>query len=669
MLRPFGVFAIVRILSHISKSLLQVPEVSEEFVLSVEQLNLDSCLSLGPLGTADVSSVSALHQSHNVWKLLFSLFFEIEQRGWVSNEDLGLSHSVLLRVDLVVVQQSLSTALGVSLPLGPGFLAEHLVSPHESLIGGSERKTSTPDSDVFDQTKVSNLVSDSLLIKNSRLLVVVWFDTPDVVWFTRQKFFHQSLQSILELNSSCDGSFLRIEVRRREQSEDQGVVACQHCVNKVNVESVFVLIEEAIHTVGNISCIVLQPEGSVWNLSVLSRLVRFKVSVLSKVVDASVQEGCISRIGQQAALVQQTDDTHFSFNKFTNDLVVEVVNLLPFDSFSFVFFLFALQGELNEQLLKLFVTQVDGELLKAVVIKDFETVNVENTHNQLLSWSLAGQSVVDLLDNPVEKSLVHGFSKSVSGEHGLLRIQWNINHTHSLSNTSGNGSSNQSSSEDLWVTAKLGSSHLKYIFIVHFDFAKTSSFRDGNVTQVQDSSEQLQHVRLVFLGESKSIKSFQNNLEVCLVVDGINLDTITVAEVVVLAWVVLKLHVGKLLWSASRKHLIEDVEGSLSLSSINHSGLFQQIVCDFASNRRTIFLKLNLHVLSESTGVVISYGFGISKGFKDRIRIDELTLHSINVLATFGHSSNVLHENFGGFCLSSTGFTTDNNTLIFLMLQ
>ena len=45
----------------------------------------------------------------------------------------------------------------------------------------------------------------------------------------------------------------------------------------------------------------------------------------------------------------------------------------PLDLLAYILFLFRLQGELNEDLLKLFVDIVDTKLLEAVVLEDLET--------------------------------------------------------------------------------------------------------------------------------------------------------------------------------------------------------------------------------------------------------------------------------------------------------
>ena len=59
------------------------------------------------------------------------------------------------------------------------------------------------------------------------------------------------------------------------------------------------------------------------------------------------------------------DADGFGLDQVTDDLVVEVVDVLPLDAFPQVLLLLRLQGQLDEELLELLVTEVDAELLKA----------------------------------------------------------------------------------------------------------------------------------------------------------------------------------------------------------------------------------------------------------------------------------------------------------------
>lgn len=61
--------------------------------------------------------------------------------------------------------------------------------------------------------------------------------------------------------------------------------------------------------------------------------------------------------------------TNFALDKFTDDLVVEVVYGCPLYALANVLLLFCLQCQLNKDLLKLLVHKVDTELLKPVFLR------------------------------------------------------------------------------------------------------------------------------------------------------------------------------------------------------------------------------------------------------------------------------------------------------------
>jgi hypothetical protein len=66
-----------------------------------------------------------------------------------------------------------------------------------------------------------------------------------------------------------------------------------------------------------------------------------------------------------------------------------------------------------EELLKLLVGKVDAQLLKAVVLKDFESCNIQHTNE--VCFSVSSQNTVQLLHDPQESALVdclaHGISR------------------------------------------------------------------------------------------------------------------------------------------------------------------------------------------------------------------------------------------------------------------
>ena len=62
--------------------------------------------------------------------------------------------------------------------------------------------------------------------------------------------------------------------------------------------------------------------------------------------------------------------------RFDNHLIVEVLHVDPLNPLPLILLLLLLQHELDEQLLQFLVAVVDAELLKAVVVKHLENIDV-----------------------------------------------------------------------------------------------------------------------------------------------------------------------------------------------------------------------------------------------------------------------------------------------------
>lgn len=54
----------------------------------------------------------------------------------------------------------------------------------------------------------------------------------------------------------------------------------------------------------------------------------------------------------------------FLLDQVTDDFVVKIFNVFPFNALPPIFLLLRLQCQLNEELLKLFIAEVDAELFK-----------------------------------------------------------------------------------------------------------------------------------------------------------------------------------------------------------------------------------------------------------------------------------------------------------------
>ena len=73
-----------------------------------------------------------------------------------------------------------------------------------------------------------------------------------------------------------------------------------------------------------------------------------------------------------------------------------------------------------EELLKLLIDKVDGDLLEAVVLEDLEAGDVEDSTEVGFLQAGIDEGVVALLDQPLEETVKDGTSNTTDSSRGLL---------------------------------------------------------------------------------------------------------------------------------------------------------------------------------------------------------------------------------------------------------
>ena len=82
------------------------------------------------------------------------------------------------------------------------------------------------------------------------------------------------------------------------------------------------------------------------------------------------------------------------------------VDIGPVNALSDVFFLFKHKHVLVEELLKLFIAEVDTDLFKAIVVKDLKTSNVKTTNVVNLLHGGINDGLITFVNNETEDKLV-----------------------------------------------------------------------------------------------------------------------------------------------------------------------------------------------------------------------------------------------------------------------
>jgi hypothetical protein len=233
------------------------------------------------------------------------------------------------------------------------------------------------------------------------------------------------VDTYFELNGCSGRALLRLCLWREELGKELIFALLQHHL-QVNEQSVGVLVEEASDVVVDITGIMHDSEAVLALLDIGD----LEVLVTSTVLVQLVEQCLVAGIGEDTFFVQKREDATalnqtslalitnnsecdtYSLNQFDARLVVEVLDRLPWNTFSDVLFLFGLECQFNEDLLQFLVHVVDAKLFKAVLLEDFKAVNVQDT-NVVLGGRIE-DVLVDAHDNVIEQATVHVLGECIT---------------------------------------------------------------------------------------------------------------------------------------------------------------------------------------------------------------------------------------------------------------
>jgi len=437
----------------------------------------------------------------------FTHFLEGEHSLGLTDEKLCLTLCIwiLARLGRRLLEDGLddqfSTFLKAATPFGPSLRAAHTETIEELIISLTEGITSTTDASVLQKTQILHLVHNTAAIKVHGTLSIVGLDATDVVHLALGKLVHQLLDGLLDLETSSSGTLLITLTNRDasfgEERDKNTVVGGTAEITVIVVESITVLIAHTISRVLHITGVVLDDEGTFAQL-------RDKVCVLTVSVGSLGKELLIRTHRHSAHIIKDTEETSrtgMTLNKITANLIVKVIDILPRDALGLVFFLLSLQGELDENLLKLLVHVVDAKLLKTVLAKDLETVDIENVEADMALALCPTHSLVDALDGPVEQAAVHGLCECITSNHGRIhRVDSSISADTSTaaSGTSGDGVVSKHLSEGASIDTEEVGSKVDSVHISDGGLILGVGL-EGHVTDGKDSSDDTPYLQLLLL--------------------------------------------------------------------------------------------------------------------------------------------------------------------------
>merc|ERR1719167_539288 len=289
-----------------------------------------------------------------------------------------------------------------------------------------------------------------------------------------------------------------------------------HQLNSV-VEGILVLLKPGSQDVRDSGGVVNNSKMCTW---VGLRAGLLEVPALAKQVLVKLgSESQISGLGEERLLLKNGQETHGLLKH--GDALLQIhaeVNIGPLNTFPDVFFLLQDKHVLVEELLELLITEVDTDLLEAIVVEDLKASNVQATDVLDLLHGGANQGVVTLLNNESEDQLIdltaNTSNRAASARASLtlgdpLSTDLQLGLTEVGDHPLGINTAN--------VCHLLGVGlilDLSLLFLAHWDEVL------GEVAHVHDDSSELVDVVLLLSSESKDVVGLISEHHVFLVING-----------------------------------------------------------------------------------------------------------------------------------------------------
>mmetsp|Transcript_5177 Transcript_5177/g.15831 ORF Transcript_5177/g.15831 Transcript_5177/m.15831 type:complete len:671 (-) Transcript_5177:136-2148(-) len=487
--------------------------------------------------------------------------------------------------------------------------------------------------------------------------LLVRLDTANVVGSALAECLGELGDAVLDLEAGCGRALLGVGHVLGKERAHQIAAAQLTELNQIVEEGVLVLVAEADRVVGHVTGVVLDGEValSLWH----------EMVVAAQHLTALGVELVIAGFGEVDHVVEEGEHSGraLALDEIAADLVVEELDRLPLDLLASVLVLLLLQGEVDEDLLQLLVNVVDTQLLKAVVLKDLETVDVQHTHGGEVLL-LCEQVVVDATHNVVEQTAVERLGERVTTVGRIVRVQRH-RVDRSTGAATGDGARGQRSQCSRLVDLEDVAELLERVRILHHGLI------GGVVLELHVAHEEDGHHDLpdrCLLGErhAHGVHGFERFAVLLAVVLVRHVEAVTLREI--------PEHVrGEATLQTERlhqrlvhalHHLVEDMKVALTVLLIHDAALLQQVVGDLATLRVTATIEEDLHVLAETRRVVVADRFRVTESLQQRVTLQNGVLHGRHIGAGAGDARNVLHDGLGGLGLAGTGLTRDDHALI-----
>merc|ERR1711963_733535 len=549
-----------------------------------------------------------------------------------AEEDLGVSQPELLLVHLDDVHHGSSGGL-VVLGLGHSSGGEDVVASLEFGVQHLVGETLPTDGDTGQHTVTLVLVHDQVGLHTSGLLVSVGHNATDEVRLGLVEGGHQVVQLTLEVGGDSLAAALLLPVLIlgslkglsgvvSEALDGHGVASVLDHLDDGVIERILVLLQPSSQVVGDGGGVV---NDSKMCVRVGSGVGLGEVGPLAQQVGVELlAEGLVSGLGEERLLLKHGEETHGLLkHEDAGPQVHAEVNIGPVKTLLDVLLL--LEGEHVgvEELLQLLVDVVDTDLLEAVVVEDLEASNIQDTDVLDLLHGGVDKSLVTLLNDNPEGSLVDGTSDTGHrvggiGTGGALADPLGTDLQLGLAEVG---------DHPLAVNCEEGGDLLGDGVVLDLSLLLLTHWHEvlGHVAHVHHGSGVPVHVVLLGLREAESHEGLVSELHVLLVVNGGD-SQLALGDVPVVQDVVgqqtLLLEVG----DSVGHDVVEGVVATLERLLVSQTRLLQQIDDHVSSGQLAGGVEVDTDEFTESGGVVVPHSLGVTPGLKDRVGGNNLLL-------------------------------------------
>merc|ERR1719310_1419859 len=445
-------------------------------------------------------------------------------------------------------------------------------------------------------------------------------------------------------------------------------------LNNAVIDRVLVLLKPVGDIVGHNTSIVRQGK-----VSILVSL-RLRLQEDRQLAKGSLQlllKGLVSSLREERLLLKNGPDTHGLLKHDDGSGKIHTkVHHLPVNTLLDVLLLLHNEHVVVEELLQLLVDKVDGDLLKAVVLENLKTGNIEHSTEVGLLEGGVNEGVITLDDEPLEETVKDSSGDTTHSTSGLL-AGLTLGHPlgadldAGLAESLDHGGGVDTKKGGALAREGVGSNLLALGPVI------TTLGLELNTTEGHDSSSQHVAVPLLLLAESKHIEGILSVLQLLVVVNGgdsgLALGHVDVV-VDVVAEAALLLHAITNSITVLLEELVEDVVGSLDFLLLSDTRLLKQIGHDVATSQLAGGGEVDTDEFTETGGVVIPGGLCISVRLQNGVGGHNLVLKGDLLLDLLGASTSGDHGKIGDdllgvLGLSSTGLSSDQHGVVLLVLQ